>query len=177
MTGKHGTSHVISGNSMKEVVSRERNGDVSHKAASPIPPRILKHIPWVNKDQGEWQEKKDVSPTSVWYNEGKSCACAHQYHFTYFLFLGYRLGYRSHTEFSERPHKDTYPEREATGGNRRLSNQFPSQSQGLSGRRWLQWPVRACWRAVWNDFRTANWLQIIDYPDEALQQTQKLLAI
>jgi len=32
-------------------------------------------------------------------------------------------------------------------------------------------------RAGWNDFRTANWLEIIEYPEYTLQQTKQLLTI
>jgi len=32
-------------------------------------------------------------------------------------------------------------------------------------------------RARWDDFRIAPWLDIIDYPELTLQQTQQLLAI
>jgi hypothetical protein len=30
-------------------------------------------------------------------------------------------------------------------------------------------------RARWNDFRTANWLEIIEYPEIVMQRTQQLL--
>lgn len=36
---------------------------------------------------------------------------------------------------------------------------------------------RQLWLARWDDFRTANWMEIVEYPDVTLQQTQDLLAI
>ncbi len=31
--------------------------------------------------------------------------------------------------------------------------------------------------ARWDDFRTANWIEIVEYPEITLQQTQQLLSI
>ena len=33
------------------------------------------------------------------------------------------------------------------------------------------------WLARWDDFRTANWLETIEYPELVMQQTQELLDI
>ena len=32
-------------------------------------------------------------------------------------------------------------------------------------------------RAAWDNFRAANWLEIIEYPELTLQQTQEILSI
>lgn len=32
------------------------------------------------------------------------------------------------------------------------------------------------WRAAWNDFRMAPWLEIVEYPEYTLQQTQQILS-
>lgn len=41
----------------------------------------------------------------------------------------------------------------------------------------LNYADNQLWLAKWDDFRTANWSEIIEYPDWTLQQTQQLLAI
>ena len=35
--------------------------------------------------------------------------------------------------------------------------------------------VRKAWLASWNDFRTADWIQIVEYPELVMQQTQQFL--
>jgi len=32
-------------------------------------------------------------------------------------------------------------------------------------------------RVAWNDFRTANWIEIISYPEDMLQQAQEILTM
>jgi DNA polymerase III psi subunit len=41
----------------------------------------------------------------------------------------------------------------------------------------LKYTRCSSWLAGWDDFRTANWLTIIDCPDSLLQQTRQLLSI
>jgi len=36
---------------------------------------------------------------------------------------------------------------------------------------------RQAWLAQWDNFRTINWLHIIEYPNLLIQQTQKLLTL
>lgn len=33
------------------------------------------------------------------------------------------------------------------------------------------------WLARWDDFRTANWVEIVEYPELVFQQSQQLLAL
>jgi hypothetical protein len=33
------------------------------------------------------------------------------------------------------------------------------------------------WLGRWNDFRTFNWIEVVEYPESLLERTQKLLAM
>jgi len=62
-------------------------------------------------------------------------------------------------------------ERTATGGLRRGWD-FPKRTSFFEAA--LLIPLL---RAAWDDFRTANWLEIIPYPEDTLQQAQQILEL